>query len=78
MRPSARRGRLGMTALKKLRGHLQPQPEGLQAQPGAAGDPFDLGELLRATLKTESWRVWRLLPHFGQVMAWFRESTMRS
>jgi hypothetical protein len=45
---------------------------------GTAPESPAAAEDLAGALKTESWRVWLPLEHFGQAMACFCESTICS
>ena len=58
---------------------MQPQLEGVQAQEGPAStEGEDLPAPFPGVAKTESWREWRALPHFGHSMLVLRDMTRRS
>jgi hypothetical protein len=60
---------------------LQPQPPIPQQEPPGMVLPFaELSDepFFAGALKTESWRVWRWLAHFGQAIFALLESTICS
>lgn len=76
LRPTLNRARVAVGATAD---YLQPQLVGVQPQPkDGLEESLSEAASLRRVLNTESWMVWRELPHRGQVIAASCFITMRS